>query len=123
MDIKDRVLNVLNEVDEHYRLIVKEAWKTVKATDSNQDYGSKNSAMKIIATVNKDRAKMFQDAGINQDTEMIEEMNETNRKQEIIKDILREIKQKHPEIAQYIALRMSEIQDEVEVIAIEGGTD
>lgn len=121
LDIKDRVMSVLYEVDEHWRLVVKEAWKTVDQADQAGQIGNKTGALKLIASINKDRAQMFQQAGVNQDSELIEELNEAQRTHQILIGLLKEIRTEHPEIAELITARLASIQSEVEVIAIEGG--
>lgn len=120
VDIRDRVSIVLEETDQHWREIQRRAWETVEQADQQGQLGSKNQALKLLADINKNRIKTFQDAGINEDTELIEEMNETQRRQEILIKLLREIKEKHPEVASLIAKRLSEIEAEVEVVSIEG---
>lgn len=123
LDIKDRVMAVLYEVDEHWRLVIKESWKTVEQADQQGQLNNKTGALKLIASINKDRAQMFQQAGVNQDSELIEELNEAQQTHQILIGVLKEIRQEHPEVADLITTRLASIQSEVEVLAIEGGDD
>lgn len=123
LDIKDRVMAVLYEVDEHWRLVIKEAWDTVEQAESAGQFGTKTSTLKLIASINKDRAQMFQQAGLNQDEELIAQLNEAQRAQEVLVQTLKEIKQKHPEVAEIISRQLANIESEVEVVAIEEGGD
>lgn len=123
LDIKDRVMAVLYEVDEHWRLVIKESWKTVEQADRQGQLNSKTGALKLIAGINKDRAQMFQQAGVNQDSELIEELNEAQQTHQILISVLKEIRSEHPEVADLITTRLASLQSEVEVLAIEGGGD
>lgn len=123
LDIKDRVMAVLYEVDEHWKLVVKESWKTVEQADQQGQLSNKTGALKLIASINKDRAQLFQQAGVNQDSELIEELNEAQHTHEILIGLLKELRSEHPEIADLINARLASIQSEVEVVAIEGGDD
>lgn len=118
-EITERVMDVLFEVDAHYRLIVDKAWETVEQANDRDELSNKIAALKLIESINKSRAAMFQQAGVNQDTELIAKMNETRRRQEIVFELLQEIKKRYPAAAQLIATELSKIQPGVEVIRVE----
>lgn len=118
VNVKDKVLQVLFEVDEHWRMIVREAWATVEQADQAGSLGTKTQTMKLIHDIEKSRAQAFQSVGAGYDTEVIEEMNRTQKNHELILKILKETKDKFPEAAEYIAKRISEITQEAEVIEV-----
>lgn len=117
--IKDRVLDILIEADAAWSKINKEAWNTVEQADQQGMLGQKIAALKLAEQVTKNRNQAFSSAGINQDTDLIDEMNETQRKQDILIGILREIKTKYPEVSEYLAKRLTDVTNEVEVIQVE----
>lgn len=119
LEIKDKVMEVLFEVDEHWKMVVREAWNTVEQADSAGSLNTKTQTLKLIADINKSRAGTFQSAGAGYDSELIEEVNRTQRNQEVLVGILRETKDKFPEAAEFIARRLAEVTGEAEVLAVE----
>lgn len=118
-EIKDRLMDILAESDEAFRMIINEGWTTVSQADINAQYGIKVQALKLIESSTKSRVDMLQKAGMSEDTELIEHINEVEEKQELLINLLKEIKEEHPEIAELIAIRLSQIQRTVEVIHVE----
>lgn len=117
--VKDLVMDILAEAKESWGLISQEAWHTVQQADDQGHLGHKISALKLLDSVNRNRNKAFADAGVGYDTELIEEMNETQRKQDILIDILKEVKDKWPEASQYIAKKLADATREVIVLEVE----
>jgi transcription termination factor NusB len=117
-DIKDRVMTVLWETDEHWRDILDEAWDLNNEAKNQSALAAQNNALKLIAQINKDRVQVFTQAGLNQDTELVEELNETQRKHELIIQLLKEIKEEHPEVSAIISRRLSQMGDEVEAVEV-----
>jgi hypothetical protein len=112
-------MDILAESDEAFRMIINEGWTTVSQADINAQYGIKVQALKLIESSTKSRVDMLQKAGMSEDTELIEHINEVEEKQELLINLLKEIKEEHPEIAELIAIRLSQIQRTVEVIHVE----
>jgi hypothetical protein len=119
VDIKDRLMDILFESDEAFRMVIDEAWNTVSQADINSQYSTKVQALKLVESATKNRAEMLQKAGMSQDTEIIEHINDVEEKQALIIDLLKEIREEYPEVAELIATRLSRIQNQVEVISIE----
>jgi cell division septum initiation protein DivIVA len=118
-DIKDRIFNLLFEIDQHYALVIKEAWDTVEQADTAGQLSNKTAALKLIAQVNKDRAGMFQAAGINNDTELAEQLARTEEQHEQIMQMLRDVTANCPNCKLEIRRRLAQINSEAEVIEIE----
>jgi hypothetical protein len=119
VDIKDRLMDILFESDEAFRMVIDEAWNTVSQADINAQYSTKVQALKLVESATKNRAEMLQKAGMSQDTEIIEHINEVEEKQALLIQLLKDIRDEYPEVAEMIATRLSRIQTEVEVISIE----
>lgn len=115
----ERVAEVIDEVDQHFGLITKEAWATVEQADANGNLNAKNAALKIAQSTQKDRAEMIRQAAESYDSKLVEEMHETQKNQEILIEILREVAEKYPEATQYIKERLGEVTGDVEVIKVE----
>jgi len=123
LEIREKMFDILFESDESFRLVVDEAWNTVQQADINSQYGTKVQALKLVESATKNRAELVHKAGIGQDQDIIDQINDTEEKQKILIDLLRDIRNDFPEVAQVIATRLSRIQNEVEFISIEEPRD
>lgn len=119
IDIRDRLVDIMFEADESFRMVIDEAWSTVREADNAGELRNKISALKIVETTTKSRADMVQKAGMGQDEDIINQLNDNERKQQVLIKLLKEIRDSHPEVAELIATRLSQIQNEVEYVSIE----
>lgn len=120
MEIKDKVMDILFETEEAFRLAKKEAWNTVEQTDVAQQFGHKVAALKLYKEITKDLHGVFESAGMGQDVELIEEMHRTQQAQEQLVQLLREIKSEYPQVSATITRRLAKISGgEVETLEIE----
>lgn len=121
VDVRDRLLDIIFEADEAFRMVIEEAWNTVRDADDQDALGVKINALKLVESSTKNRADMLQKSGVSQDDEIIEQLNETDRRQQVLVGILRKVKELYPEAAEYIARELSKVSSDVEVIEIEAG--
>jgi len=121
LEVRDRLMEILYESDEAFRMVIDEAWNTAGQADINGQYGTKVQALKLVESATKNRAEMMQKSGMSQDSEVIDHINDVEEKQALIIQLLKDIKNEYPEAAEMIATRLSRIQSEVEVIEIESG--
>lgn len=118
-DVRERLLDILFEADQSFRMVIKRAWETVDQADETSQTGAKINALKLVESSTKNRAEMLQKSGISQDDEVLAELEETERRQEILISVLRKVKEQYPEAAGLIARELTKVQAEVETIAIE----
>ena len=118
VDLRDRLFEIVFESDESFRMVIDEAWSTVREAENAGELRNKISALKIVETATKSRADLVQKIGVGQDEDIIDQINETEHKQRLIIDLLKEIRDEYPEVAEVIAIRLSQIQSQVEVISI-----
>lgn len=115
-DIKEKAKETLARVDEHYNQIIKELWKQYEEADSNAAVKDATGALKVLAQVEKDRANLYQAAGITADDKLTEQLMETERRQEILMQVLREID--CPKCRVQIRKRLAEVTNQAEVIEV-----
>lgn len=115
-DIKAKAKETLARVDEHYGVIIKELWDQVREAKNQGSVRDATGALKTIAQMEKDRAGLFQQAGITADDALTEQLMETERKQEILMQVLREIDCN--KCRTQIRSRLSEITGQAEVITV-----
>jgi hypothetical protein len=118
VDLRDRLFEIVFESDESFRMVIDEAWSTVREADNAGELRNKISALKIVETATKSRADLVQKIGVGQDKDIIDQINESDEKQRLIIQLLKEIRDEYPEVAEIIAVRLSQIQSEVEVISV-----
>lgn len=116
---RDRAKEAISGADQHYAMLIKEAWKTVEDADQSGQLGIKSGALKLIADIETKRIGMLQQVGLLDNAEMAGQIAETERKQEILVKILKEVTSTCPKCKMDVAKRLSQITGVVEPIVVE----
>jgi uncharacterized protein (DUF885 family) len=116
---KDRAKEAISGADQHYAMLIKEAWKTVEDADQSGQLGIKSGALKLIADIETKRIGMLQQVGLLDNAEMADQIAETERKQEILVRILKEVTSSCGKCKMDVARRLSQITGVVESIVVE----
>jgi hypothetical protein len=117
--VKERASEALAAADQHYNMIIKEAWDTVHQADAQDALNVKAQTLKLIADVEQKRIDMLQKAGVIEKNDMADAILETERKQEVLVGILRDVTSSCPQCKQEVARRLSEVTKRVEVISVD----
>jgi hypothetical protein len=117
--IRERAKEALGAADQHYSMIIKEAWNTVEQANEQDALNIKAQALKLVADVEGKRIDMLQKAGVLERNEMANQILETERKQEVLVGILRDVTAACPNCKQEVARRLSEVTNRVEVISVD----
>jgi len=112
--IQSRAREALSATDQHYDLIIKRLWDTVETADYNDDLKVKASTLKMIADIEQKRIEMLQKSGLLDNQQLAEQILETERKQELLIKILKEIANNHPEVARYLRKELSKVTGQAE---------
>ena len=119
LEVKDKVMDILFETEEGLRMAKKEAWRTVEQTDRAQQLNHKVAALKLFKDIQNDIHKAFEQAGMGQDLELIEEMHRTQEAQQQLVTLLKEIKSEFPEVSEAITRKLARISGgEVETLEV-----
>lgn len=116
---RDRAKEAISGADQHYAMLIKEAWKTVEDADTQGALAVKSGALKLIADIETKRIAMLQSVGILENTEIAAQIAETEKKQEILVSILKEVTSSCPKCKMDVAKRLSQITGVVEAVVIE----
>jgi hypothetical protein len=116
---RDRAKEAISGADQHYAMLIKEAWKTVEDADTQGALAVKSGALKLIADIETKRIAMLQSVGILENTEIAAQIAETEKKQEILVSILKEVTSSCPKCKMDVAKRLSQITGIVEAVVIE----
>lgn len=115
---KERAKEAISGADKHYAMLIKEAWKTVEDADQQGQLNVKSTALKLIADIEGKRISMLQEIGLLDNAELATQISETERKQEILVKILKEVTASCSKCKMDVAKRLSQISGIVEPIEI-----
>jgi hypothetical protein len=117
-NVRDRAREALLGADQHYDILIKEAWKTVEDADAQGALAVKSGALKLIADIETKRIAMLQSVGVLENTEIASQILETERKQEMLVGILKEVTSSCNHCKIEVAKRLSQITGVVQPIEI-----
>jgi hypothetical protein len=115
---RERAKEAISGADQHYAMLIKEAWKTVEDADISGQLSVKSGALKLIADIEGKRIGMLQEVGLLDNAEMAGQIAEAERKQEVLVKILKEVTATCPKCKMEVAKRLSQITGIVEPIEI-----
>jgi hypothetical protein len=116
---RDRAKEAVSGADQHYAMLIKEAWKTVEDADQSGQLSVKATALKLIADIEGKRIGMLQEVGLLDNAELATQIAETERKQEVLVKILKEVTATCPKCKMEVAKRLSQITGVVEPVIID----
>ena len=115
---RDRAKEAVSGADQHYAMLIKEAWKTVEDADQAGQLNVKATALKLIADIEGKRIGMLQEVGLLDNAELATQLAETERKQDVLVKILKEVTATCPKCKMDVAKRLSQITGVVEAVVI-----
>jgi ElaB/YqjD/DUF883 family membrane-anchored ribosome-binding protein len=116
--IKARAKEALAGADEHYSMLIKEAWRTLEQADVQDALPVKTQALKLIADIEAKRIDMLNKAGVLENNSMADEILESERKQELLIGILRDVTSACDHCKFEVAKRLSQVTGQVEAVVI-----
>jgi hypothetical protein len=119
VSLRGRAKEAISGADQHYAMLIKEAWKTVEDADTQGQLSVKAGALKLIADIETKRITMLQAVGVLESNEIASQIAETERKQEILVGILKEVTAGCPKCKLDVAKRLSQITGIVEAVMVE----
>jgi hypothetical protein len=117
--LRDRAKEAISGADQHYAMLIKEAWKTVEDADQSGQLNVKAGALKLIADIEGKRIGMLQDVGVLENNQLASQVAEAERKQEVLVKILKEVTSTCPKCKMEVAKRLSQITGIVESVIID----
>jgi hypothetical protein len=115
---RERAKEAISGADQHYAMLIKEAWKTVEDADQSGQLNVKATSLKLIADIEGKRIGMLQEVGLLDNAELATQIADTERKQEILVKILKEVTATCPKCKLEVAKRLSQITGVVEPVVI-----
>ena len=115
---RERAKEAISGADQHYAMLIKEAWKTVEDADQAGQLNVKATTLKLIEDIEGKRIGMLQEVGLLDNAELANQIADTERKQDILVKILKEVTSSCPKCKIEVAKRLSQITGIVEPIEI-----
>ena len=116
---RERAKEAVAGADQHYALLIQEAWKTAEAADLQGQLNVKSGTLKLIADIEAKRIGMLQQVGLLDNAELAGQVAEAERKQEVLVNILKEVTSTCPKCKLEVAKRLSQITGVIEAVVIE----
>lgn len=89
--IQMRAREALAGADKHYSMLIEEGWDVINQSGTQGDLSKKTAGIKLVADIQQKQIDMLQKAGLIEDTEMASQIMDTERKQEVLVKILKEV--------------------------------
>ena len=124
--MKARAREALSAADMHYDKLIKELYIVIdEANDFQAGEGTdpkmlaiKTTAVSKIADLEANRFKMLKETGLLDDQEMAAQILETERKHEILVNILKEVTAHCPTCSPKVAERLRQVTNEAVVVTL-----
>lgn len=117
--IRLRARDIVLSVDTHYADIVKNIYRQIEAAEFKDDHKSAMTGLKMVADTEAKRVELLSKAGMIADNTIGDQIAESEKKQLILVEILKEISREHPDIGRKIQKRLSEVTGKVEGVIVE----
>jgi ElaB/YqjD/DUF883 family membrane-anchored ribosome-binding protein len=117
--VKARAKEALAGADEHYSMLIKEAWRTVEQADLQDSLNVKTQALKLIADIEAKRIDMLNKAGVLENDDMADQILESERKQELLVNILKEVTANCDNCKWEVSKRLSEVTGKIEAVIVD----
>lgn len=89
--VRSRAREALAAADQHYGKLIKQAYEVIDDANINGQQSQKLTAIKLVLDIETRRIDMLQKAGLLENKELAEQLLETERKQELLTTILKEV--------------------------------
>ena len=107
--VRSRAREALAAADQHYSKLIKQAYEVIEDANTTANLNAKTTAIKLVLDIETRRIDMLQKAGLLENKELAEQLLETERKQELIMSILKDVAAKYPIVKNEIITRLAEV--------------
>lgn len=116
--IRSRAKEALAGADVHFNYLIKQTYEVIDEATVNGDLRSKTGGIKLVLDIEKSRIELLQKAGLLENKELADQLIESERKQEVIVGILRDVVGSCPTCRAEVARRLATITgpDEASVV-------
>ena len=109
--IHARAKEALAGADQHFSSLIKKAYEVIDSADTTANLTAKTTSIKLIADIESKRLEMLQKAGLLDNQELADELLETERKQEILINILKEVTSSYESCRPKVLTKLSQVNE------------
>lgn len=115
-EIRDRATVALRNADEHYNKLINKAYETMEDAEFNANNSQKMNSIKLVADLERQRLDALHRAGLLEDNDLTRQLMETERKQQVLMDILKGTVGQCDHCRPIVQEKLAQITNEVVVI-------
>jgi uncharacterized protein with PIN domain len=116
--VRTRAREALATADAHYSKLIGHAYEVMEEADVNGNLSAKTNSIKLIADMEARRIDMLQKSGLLENKELAEEMMDTQKRQQDLEKILKEVVADCPKCRTEVLNRLSAISTSSEVVVV-----
>ena len=117
--IRARAKEALASADQHYSRLINKAYEVIDSADQRDNLSAKTNAIKLIADMENKRIDMLQKSGMLENKELAEELAETERKQEVLEGILKDVVSDCNHCKHEVMKRLATVADPNEAVVVD----
>lgn len=121
--MRERATVALRGVDAHYDRLIKKTYGILEDAEQNQSVSQRLNAVKLIADIEKTRIDLLQRAGVLENSDLAKQMVETERRQEILIGILKNVVGVCPRCRGPVQEELSKISNETVILVADHDHD
>jgi predicted transcriptional regulator len=107
--VRSRAREALASADVHYSKLIKQAYEVIEESNTTSNLGAKTTAIKLVLDIETRRIEMLQKAGLLENKELADQLLETERKQELLMSILKDVSSQCQTCKPKVLSRLSEV--------------
>lgn len=107
--IQEQARSAITKADEHWNLATQELWKVADEAEAAGDLKLRKDSIVAAANIEEKRVNMLQKAGLLTDQDIQLKLQESQRQQALVVQMLKEVASDHPEIREKILSRLSKV--------------
>lgn len=112
--VQMRAREALGAADQHYSMLIKEAWDIIEEATNTSNLPQRTAAVKLVADIQQKQIDMLQKAGVLENNEMAEKIIATEEKQQILASIIKDVVSQCEHCKPKVMARLSEVTDKAE---------
>jgi hypothetical protein len=117
--IRSRAREALAGADQHYNQLIRQSYEVIEDANTAGNLGAKTTAIKLIMDIEGKRIDMLQKAGLLENKELADQLLETEKKQEILVKILKEVSGECSKCRNEVARRLAQIATQDGMITVD----
>jgi hypothetical protein len=115
---RDKAKEAISAADQHYAMLIREAHDLAKEAKMQGQLNVQGTALKLALDIQTKKVSMLQDVGLLENNELASQISDTERKQEILVKILKEVSASCPKCKIEVSKRLSQLNNVAEPIEI-----